>query len=197
MPPTYLPRRHDLTDGHTHLAGDTGHGPHAGLPTDFSRSPAVAVLLAACGASTRSSTGPKHEIDTGDSLDRPLREPAPARFAFDLTAKEGCVAGKPQASRSRLRRENVAFIPAVRGGRVFPSSRRLFDSWATRRSTPGLNGKRGVLDYEGTKTPFAFQFQRRRPSRLRRSTLGPPQPSPRRRRTATRRVDPICTRAPA
>ena len=152
-----------------------------------------AVLLAACGSKHASSTGPKFtEIAPGIvSIDLYV-SPRPQRFAFDLTAKEGYASGRPASvAIAPPGAKPSTFIPAVARGKGLPEFRGVYSIMAT-LDHPGY--WQGVLDYEGTKTPFAFQVGAKPVSPI------PGSPAPRAASPTTLHtlgVDPICTRVPA
>lgn len=152
-----------------------------------------AAILAACGSKHASSAGPQFtEVSPGIVSIDLYASPAPQRFAFALTAKEGYASGKPaRIAIAPPGSTPTRFVSAVAQGKGLPQHRGVYTVMA-QFDRPG--NWQGILDYDGEKTTFVFPVAAKPVSPI----AGSPAPraaSPTTVRTLG--VDPICTRVPA
>ena len=157
-----------------------------------------AVLIAACGskgsikAGSGSTTPRFTEIAPGIVSMDLYASPHPQRFAFAVLAKQGYASGKPArvAFAANGAGQPTKFVPTAARAKGLPDFRGVYTVMAT-FETAGI--WRGVLDYEGTHTPFVFQVASQPASPI----AG--QPAPTAASPTTRDplgVNPICTRVP-
>jgi hypothetical protein len=158
-----------------------------------------AALLAACGSTTKSGSSPNPtgsgrtftEVAPGIVSIDLYASPKPQRFAFALTAKEGFASGKPvQLALGAPGSTPSTFVPAVARSKGLPDFRGVY-SVMTTLDRAGI--WHGILDYEGTKTPFVFQVAAKPVSPI------PGSAAPRAASPTTTKplgVHPICTRVP-
>jgi hypothetical protein len=155
-----------------------------------------AALLAACGSkgsgkASGTSKSKFTEIAPGIvSMDLYARA-EPQRFAFAVLAKEGYASGEPaHIALAPPGSTPRTFVPAIARAKGLPEFRGVYTTMAE-LNKPGI--WRGVLDYDGTQTPFVFKVATKNASPV----TGQPAPraaSP--TTSATMGVDPICTHQP-
>jgi len=146
-----------------------------------------AVALAACGRHHHSFTQVAPGIVSIDLY----ASPKPQRFAFALTAKQGYASGPPvRVAIAPPGETPKRFVDAHARSVGLPAFRGVYSIDAT-LDRPGF--WRGVLDYEGTKTAFAFQVARHHVSPIA-GEAAPRAASPTVKDTLG--VNPICTRVP-
>jgi hypothetical protein len=156
-----------------------------------------AALLAACGSS-KTTGAPSTTANTNFTDVAPgivsidlYTSPKPQRFAFALLAKEGYASGKPaRVALAPPGSTPTTFVAAEARAKGLPAFRGVYTVMAT-LDRPGV--WHGILDYQGTHTPFVFQVQAK-PLAVIPGHRAPLAASP--TLTKTLGVDPICTRVP-